>query len=141
MARRKRHTPEQIISSRYCKDCGRNTHFRNKVTRIQACGLDPIITFPFHSLTEDEAYIIEVEEIARIGRKDLGKGPLVNWSDGGEGPSGMRHSQEARTKISMAVRGDSRRTAVLSVPLIQEVLLAADEAHVETAERLGRGLN
>ncbi|NBW12734.1 MAG: hypothetical protein EBR82_32385 [Caulobacteraceae bacterium] len=51
-------------------------------------------------LTEKQAFELETYWIKRIGRKNLGLGPLVNLSDGGEGPSGMIHNGEIRKKIS-----------------------------------------
>jgi len=39
--------------------------------------------------SEEEALQREVEEIRRIGRHDLKKGPLSNLTDGGEGTSGV----------------------------------------------------
>lgn len=51
------------------------------------------------NLTEAQACEIEMTLIAAIGRLDLGTGPLVNMTDGGEGMSGYRHSPEARAKL------------------------------------------
>ena len=45
-------------------------------------------------LIEEEALIREIYWIKRIGRKDIGLGPLVNMTDGGEGISGFKFSEE-----------------------------------------------
>jgi hypothetical protein len=45
-------------------------------------------------LTWEEACEKEREFIALYGRRDLGKGPLVNLTDGGEGGFGYRHTPE-----------------------------------------------
>jgi NUMOD3 motif len=46
-------------------------------------------------MTEDEAFAVEIAFIAAIGREERG-GPLVNKTDGGEGPSGWVPSAEWR---------------------------------------------
>lgn len=55
---------------------------------------------------EGEAFYIEKTLIHCIGRRDLGLGPLVNLTDGGEGHSGLIVSPELRRRRSDAVRGD-----------------------------------
>lgn len=49
------------------------------------------------NLTEAEAHAIEVMLIAKTGRADLGKGPLLNLSDGG--PGWTNPSPEARARM------------------------------------------
>lgn len=76
-------------------------------------------------LSENEAFALEIKLIAEIGRADQGKGPLANWTDGGEGTSGSKRSAafceanrargrlrgppqdtpETRAKISAALTG------------------------------------
>jgi hypothetical protein len=51
------------------------------------------------NLTEYEAFELEKYWIKRIGRNDLGLGTLVNLTDGGEGKSGCKHTQESILKI------------------------------------------
>lgn len=57
------------------------------------------------NLTEEEAFKHEIYMIAVFGRKDLGKGILLNFSDGGEGPSGNILSAETKQKMSEAKKG------------------------------------
>jgi hypothetical protein len=57
------------------------------------------------NLTDEEAIKIEIETIAKIGRRDKKEGPLVNLTDGGEGPSGCIISEETRNKLKAAQRG------------------------------------
>lgn len=56
----------------------------------------------FHAigLTEDEAVILERELIDLFGRRDVGLGPLVNHTNGGEGISGLVFTDEHRRKLS-----------------------------------------
>ena len=57
------------------------------------------------NLTEEEAFKHEIYMIAVFGRKDLGTGMLHNRTFGGEGLSGMVHSEETKGKISEAHKG------------------------------------
>lgn len=54
-------------------------------------------------LTRTEAEALEVEWIARIGREDLGTGPLINHTNGGRGVAGL--SAESLEKIAHGNRG------------------------------------
>ncbi|MDE1767261.1 MAG: hypothetical protein KGI27_13470 [Thaumarchaeota archaeon] len=58
------------------------------------------IVFLNQNLPEDKAFEAERLYIAMFGRKDLGTGILRNLTNGGEGPSGHRHSVETREKQS-----------------------------------------
>ena len=63
------------------------------------------IIFLKQNLTEAEAFKHEIYMIAVFGRIDLGTGILHNKSDGGEGPSGMVHSEETKDKIRQKAIG------------------------------------
>jgi hypothetical protein len=56
-----------------------------------------IVLFPMDS--EALALESEVSLIALFGRKDIGTGILRNLSDGGEGVSGLRHSDATKAKM------------------------------------------
>lgn len=56
------------------------------------------------NLTEDQAMCIEKTHIALWGRYDLGKGILLNFTDGGDGVSGRKNSQETRLKMSLSAK-------------------------------------
>lgn len=57
------------------------------------------------NLLELEAMSLEIKLIKEIGRLDLGTGPLINLTDGGEGLSGFVRTPENRLKLSLANLG------------------------------------
>jgi hypothetical protein len=58
------------------------------------------------NLTEEEAFRHEIYMIAVFGRKDLGTGILHNLTNGGDGVSGFKHSEETKRKQSEAHKGE-----------------------------------
>jgi hypothetical protein len=63
------------------------------------------IVFVQEGLTEDEAFNLERFCIALYGRIDQGTGILRNLTDGGEGPSGYRHTILTRRVLSEKLKG------------------------------------
>jgi hypothetical protein len=53
----------------------------------------------------EDAKELEVFLIYEYGRRDLGKGMLVNMTDGGEGTLGLKHKKETKIKISKSNSG------------------------------------
>ena len=66
----------------------------------------PIVKVREH-LTNLEACATEVALIGAIGRADLGRGPLVNLSDGGDG-TGRRHADTTLQKLRSIAKGRSK---------------------------------
>jgi hypothetical protein len=75
------------------------------IKKILDEGKEPIILKYFKNLTEEDAFKFEMDMIKKIGRFDMGNGPLRNLSEGGEGPSGSKRSEETRKKISVSKKG------------------------------------
>lgn len=77
-------------------------HYKNnKIKAILNAGLKPIIVKLYENLNEEDSFIKEMEVIKIIGRLDLNLGPLTNLTDGGEGHSGYKHSNEFKEKQSL----------------------------------------
>lgn len=79
-----------------------NSFLNGKINHI---GKDNIIVMVEMMPSEAAAHFHEMIRIAIIGRIDLGLGPLVNMTDGGEGSSGARPDYITREKMSKARLG------------------------------------
>ncbi len=77
------------------KDAG-NTFKLRKIRSIRRDGFEPIICVKRHGLSESDAFDLERELIGRIGRANVGAGPLTNLTDGGEGHLGATTSRQLR---------------------------------------------
>ena len=82
----------------YCKK-QRNKLWYNIVNKSEY-----IVEIVMDNLTWEQACEKEKEFISIYGRKDLGKGTLVNMTDGGDGNNNF--SKEVREKISNAHKGN-----------------------------------
>jgi len=85
----------------------------NKIRKIEETGMSPIIIKMYEG-EDDESKILDVETtmIECIGRKDLGKGPLTNLTDGGEGVRNRVFTDEQRKEISETVKRWHREVGV-----------------------------
>jgi len=82
-----------------------NPHKVNRIKRIiEDTKEQPMIVVVKHWETADDALTHERELIQTIGRCDLGRGPLLNATDGGDGA--VNPSSEVREKISTRMRGE-----------------------------------
>ena len=62
----------------------------------------------YGELDEEFALFLEEELICKFGRKDLGKGSLLNLTDGGDGKSGHVVSLETKKLMSLVRTGEIR---------------------------------
>lgn len=83
-----------------------NNYKINKIKKIKSLKLNPIILKLVDNLNETMAFEKEKEIILKIGR--LENGPLVNFSDGGEGQSGYRHTENDKKRIGTGVKNSER---------------------------------
>jgi translation initiation factor RLI1 len=77
----------------------RNKHWNNIVNKIEY-KIDIILD----NLTWGEACKKEIEFISLYGRADIGKGTLVNLTDGGEGKKGAKDTIETKLKKSISAQ-------------------------------------
>ena len=80
----------------------KRSEFWNRV--VNKYGYEVIILAD--NLSSKDACEKEIYLINYYGRRDLGKGTLVNMTDGGEGTKGVIMSAETRAKISAAQKGN-----------------------------------
>jgi hypothetical protein len=57
------------------------------------------------NISEYDAFALEMFFIAWYGRKDLGTGILLNLTNGGEGQTGAKMTEETRRKMSKSQKG------------------------------------
>jgi len=60
-------------------------------------------------LTEEEANRHEVYIISVLGRKNIGTGILLNLTEGGEGISGYRHTEETKKRMRRPKSEETKR--------------------------------
>jgi len=73
----------------------RNSYWKNIVAKH---GYE--VTILLNNLNEEQAFILEKQTIATVGRENL-----CNLTDGGEGPSGCIHTEESRRINSESKKG------------------------------------
>lgn len=89
--------------------------FVQRLQLMKRGGIEPIINV-VDMPSEEMAFQCEIDTIARFGRKNLGLGPLLNLTDGGEGFSGYIPSAETRKKQSDAKKGEKNHNYGKSRP-------------------------
>jgi hypothetical protein len=80
----------------------RNDRYRKIVAKLKRLGLKPEIRIVAFGLSDPEAI---AAEIARISLRRSEGVDLANYTDGGDGTSGRRHSAETRSKMAAKATG------------------------------------
>lgn len=84
---------DRRISSTVNKRKNRNKHKNYILEKIHSLNLTVTSIKYREKLTEKEAFLLEKDLVNKIGRADLGLGPLANLTDGGEGGSGLKNKR------------------------------------------------
>ena len=80
-----------------------NRLLKNKIRKVGVSNVK--IHFLHKDISEEESFYWESYWIKHYGRRDQGKGPLCNLTNGGDGISGYTHTDEAKQKISKMMKG------------------------------------
>jgi len=73
-----------------------SVYYRNKYWHNIVNSVGYFVTILYDGITSQEAHEIEKKLILQYGRKDLGTGPLVNVTNGGDGVVGFKWTIEQR---------------------------------------------
>lgn len=77
---------------------GRNKHWKSVVSKSGGYSVRLIAD----NIEEDLSFLVEMERIDQLNRMGF---KLTNKTDGGEGPSGFRHTEETKRKITESQLG------------------------------------
>ena len=99
--------------NRYCSKRDRNQYWHNVVNKAGG--------FDFRVVTENQSEkLILLAEIEKINQlRTLGVA-LVNLTDGGEGITGLKHSEESKRLMSQKLKGRSRKHTPESIEKIRQ---------------------
>ncbi len=81
-----------------------NPYKKNKINKILETHT-PLVIKIRDGLTLEKSCELEIELIKKIGKYNLGNGPLTNITDGGEGVPGLKQSKEHVEKRLLSVIG------------------------------------
>lgn len=116
-----------------------NKRLNRLIAEMREMSCEPVIERIADNLTCGEARTLEIETIAKYGRKGYEPGGLLmNHTLGGEGASGRVLSEESRQKLSASNRGLKRD--VTACENIRRATQAFFDAHPEAGKAHGERL-
>jgi hypothetical protein len=121
----------------------------NKLKKIKAENLDPVIIKIAENIREEKCFYLKKKIISEIGRIDLDTGPLVNLTQGGEGSSGRVCKDETKEKIRNKKLGNkhteewkaehSKKMSGTSNPMYGKSAVKGKRKDLDTRERMSAG--
>jgi hypothetical protein len=83
-----------------------NNILESKIKKIREAGLEPIFEKYIDNISEEDAYLIEIELVKKFGKIYNNTGTLCNYADGGKGGRlGFEHSEETKKLFSEQRKG------------------------------------
>lgn len=86
----------------------KNKHLERTIIKAWRNDKEVLVDVVFSTDDEELAFVVECELISGFGRRDLGNGPLVNLTSGGEGVRGVSPDTIKRAQIASAKTRSSR---------------------------------
>ena len=77
-----------------------NLLLKAKLEKIKACSLSPLVIVLKKFVHEGDALLFEQQLIQQIGRIDLKTGTLCNFTNGGEGHTGIKYTEKTLLRKS-----------------------------------------
>jgi hypothetical protein len=109
------------------KKWGRNKHWESIVDKHGY-----LIKILYSDLTEEEAFELEKQTIKNISELGI---KLANKTEGGDGVSGYKHSDEAKAKMSEAKKGKERNYSEEYKEILRERIALATEKRLKMPKK------
>lgn len=100
----------------------------HRMNLLKTQGVQPTVSFICTGIDSEFAALVEQETISKFGRRDLGKGPLLNLTDGGDGcnnpsPETRKRMSESATGVKQSKETIEKRVSQMrGVPRPQHVI-------------------
>ena len=82
------------------------SHLSRKINKLKSDGIIPHIEKLYEGLSEIDSFKLEKILICVVGKRKDKTGTLVNITDGGEGVSGLKHTEESLRIMSYKTSGE-----------------------------------
>lgn len=120
---------------RYCSNRNRNKYWHNVVKKAGG--------FDFRIVVEDKSEeLILLAEIEKISQLRILGAKLVNLTDGGEGITGLKHSEKSKLAMSQKLKGKSHKHTQETIEKIKQAntgIVFSDERKEKLRQKaLGR---